>query len=349
MSDIKNRITLDPTTELKDNEIFVFGSNEAGKHGAGAALYAMKEFGAIYGKFEGYGGLSYAIPTKDTNIQTLPLHKIRPYVNSFIADAKRAHNITFKVTELGCGLAGYSPKDIAPLFEKAIEIENIHLPQSFWDVLNVKESKIRKSNVNKERSDKEIVEMKQEAAFHYGNFLNALGFDYEADPQTVDTPKRVAKAWLDDLALGSVSKEPKITTFPNEENFDGLVIQTGIPVVSLCAHHNLPFTGYATVAYVPGEKVVGLSKLNRIVDWFSRRPQMQESLTQQIHAYISDKLGCDSVAVSIASKHMCCGLRGIKHPTSTMCTNKFSGFFMEKDNLIREEFLHAISKNGYQI
>jgi GTP cyclohydrolase I len=204
--------------------------------------------------------------------------------------------------------------------------------------------KIKKSNGNLPRTLEEIENMIEEATIHYGKFLESVGFDYKADPQTINTPKRVAKAWLKDLIIGSVSNEPNITTFPNEENYDGLVIQGGIPVVSMCAHHNLAFTGYATVAYLPGEQVVGLSKLNRIVEWFSRRPQMQESLTQQIHDYIADKLECDSVAVSIACKHTCCSSRGIKHD-STMTTNKFSGAFMEKDNLIREEFLHAISKN----
>jgi GTP cyclohydrolase I len=76
---------------------------------------------------------------------------------------------------------------------------------------------------------------------------------------------------------------------------------------------------------------------------------MQESLTQQIHTFLSEKLQCSSVAVSISSKHMCCGNRGIKHPTSVMTTNKFSGVFMEPGNLIREEFLHAISKNGQNL
>lgn len=205
---------------------------------------------------------------------------------------------------------------------------------------------VEKANGNKPRSPKEIEEMLVEAAKHYGAFLKSMGFDYEKDRQTVDTPKRVAKSWLKDLIIGSISEEPSMTIFPNDEQYDGIVIQTGIPVVSMCAHHNLPFTGYASVAYVPGEKVVGLSKLNRVVDWFSRRPQMQESLTQQIHTFLTEKLNCDSVAVSISSKHMCCSNRGIKHPTSTMTTNKFSGVFMESGNLIREEFLHAISKNG---
>jgi GTP cyclohydrolase I len=204
---------------------------------------------------------------------------------------------------------------------------------------------LEKSNGNLPRTQEEINSMIEEAAIHYGNFLNAVGFDYKADRQTVDTPMRVSKAWLKDLIVGSISSEPNITVFPNDEGYDGLVIQSGIPIVSMCAHHNLAFTGYATVAYVPAENVIGLSKLNRIVEWFSRRPQMQESLTTQIHDYIADKMQCGNVAVSIACKHTCCSHRGIKHP-SVMTTNKFSGLFMEKENLIREEFLHAIEVNG---
>jgi GTP cyclohydrolase I len=204
---------------------------------------------------------------------------------------------------------------------------------------------LKKSNGNISRSPEQIENMIDEASVHYGNFLKAVGFDFKADKQTEDTPRRVAKAWLKDLIIGSVSNEPNITTFPNDENYTGLVIQSGIPITSMCAHHNLAFTGFATVAYIPGEKVIGLSKLNRIVEWFSRRPQMQESLTQQVHDYIAGKMECESVAVSVACKHTCCSHRGIKHP-STMTTNKFSGVFMEPSNMIREEFLHAIMKNG---
>ena len=204
---------------------------------------------------------------------------------------------------------------------------------------------LKKSNGNLARTPEEIEQMIDKAATAYASFLEAVGFDHTADRQTEDTPRRVAKAWLKDLIVGSVTNEPNITTFPNDEGYDGLVIQSGIPITSMCAHHNLAFTGYATVAYVPGEMVIGLSKLNRIVEWFARRPQMQESLTQQIHDYISQKMNCDSVAVSIACKHTCCSHRGIKHP-SVMSTNKFSGVFMEKDNLIREELLSAIEMNG---
>ena len=204
---------------------------------------------------------------------------------------------------------------------------------------------LKKSNGNISRSPEQIENMIDEASVHYGKFLTAVGFDFKADKQTEDTPRRVAKAWLKDLIIGSVSNEPNITTFPNDENYTGLVIQSGIPITSMCAHHNLAFTGFATVAYIPGEKVIGLSKLNRIVEWFSRRPQMQESLTQQVHDYISDKMECESVAVSVACKHTCCSHRGIKHP-STMTTNKFSGVFMEPSNMIRDEFLSAIQVNG---
>ena len=204
---------------------------------------------------------------------------------------------------------------------------------------------LKKSNGNLARTPEEIEQMIDKAAVAYAGFLNAVGFDYTADRQTIDTPKRVAKSWLKDLIVGSISDDPNMTVFPNDENYDGLVIQSGIPIISMCAHHNLAFTGYATVAYVPKEKVIGLSKLNRIVEWFARRPQMQESLTQQIHDYIADKMECNNVAVSIACKHTCCSHRGIKHG-SIMTTNKFSGLFMEKDNLIREEFLHAIQING---
>lgn len=205
---------------------------------------------------------------------------------------------------------------------------------------------LSKANENQIVTPEEKETMLFNASHYYGEFLKALGFDYEADPQTIDTPKRVAKAWVDDLVRGSMSEAPNITTFPNEDSYDGIVIQTGIKVNSMCAHHNLPFYGYAAIAYIPKNRVIGLSKLNRIVDWFSRRPQMQESLTAQIHNFVTDKLECDDVAVSISGHHLCCGMRGIQHPDSMMTTNKFSGAFLEKDNLVREEFMHAITKNN---
>lgn len=120
---------------LENNQIFVFGSNEGGIHGAGAAKQAVS-FGAVYGVAEGLQGNSYAIPTKDRTVKrTLSVEAIKVYVDRFIEFAKQNPHLTFLVTQIGCGLAGYSTKTIAPLFENAIPVENIWLPQTFWDVL----------------------------------------------------------------------------------------------------------------------------------------------------------------------------------------------------------------------
>lgn len=118
-------------TELKENEIFVFGSNESGIHGGGAARQALKEFGAVYGVGFGHTGSCFAIPTKDWDIETLPIPVIAHYVSRFIDYAKKNQAYKFLVTEIGCGLAGYKVENIAPLFKSALDIPNIILPESF--------------------------------------------------------------------------------------------------------------------------------------------------------------------------------------------------------------------------
>lgn len=124
------RVTPDNITSLKPNEIFVFGSNLAGMYGGGAARTARLHFGAVLGMGDGAQGQSYAIPTMQGGVDT-----IVPYVDKFIAYAKRHADQTFLVTPIGCGIAGFTPADIAPLFEGAAYVENIHLPQSFWKEL----------------------------------------------------------------------------------------------------------------------------------------------------------------------------------------------------------------------
>jgi hypothetical protein len=118
-------------TKLKDNEIFVFGSNYAGKHGKGAALIALKKFGARNGVGTGLMGKCYGIATKDRNLKILPLKIIESQIGKFIRFAKRNPNLTFLVTPIGCGLAGYKPLDIAPLFFNYDIPENVKLPDSF--------------------------------------------------------------------------------------------------------------------------------------------------------------------------------------------------------------------------
>jgi hypothetical protein len=127
-----NRVTLDEIKSLQDGEIFVFGSNLSGRHGKGAAKTALG-WGAKWGQGNGLQGRTYGIPTKDHSVRrTLSIEEIRLFVDEFIQFAKDNPQLTFLVTLIGCGLAGYKPKNIAPLFNEAIEIENIHLPSKFW-------------------------------------------------------------------------------------------------------------------------------------------------------------------------------------------------------------------------
>ena len=128
------KFTPDFITHLEPNQVFVFGSNEAGIHGAGAAKAALR-FGARFGRGYGMWGNTYAIPTKDGNIRTLPLHDVENNVNDFIDFAQVHPENEFLVTPVGCGLAGYDPEDIAPLFKNALPLENIILPESFVIIL----------------------------------------------------------------------------------------------------------------------------------------------------------------------------------------------------------------------
>ena len=210
---------------------------------------------------------------------------------------------------------------------------------------------IKKANGNIVRTAEEKAQMIEEATIYYGQFLTALGFDWAADPHSANTPRRVAKAWVNDLIVGSMSPEPEVTAFPNDEGYTGLICQTRIPVVSMCAHHNLAFTGVAHVAYIAGKEktdlVIGLSKLNRIVDFFSRRPNIQESLTKQIHDMINDLcVGNRGVAVVIESQHNCVKCRGIKND-SVMKTSQMSGYFWTNEVGTRHEFFNLIDQSRY--
>lgn len=131
------RITPKKIGELKENEVFVFGSNLAGIHGKGSAKVAAERYGAKKGIGFGLEGQSFALPTKDMKIKTLTIIQIKYYVDKFVEFAKRNNQLTFFVVEVGCMNAGYEPKDIAPLFKEVKEIENIYLPERFWNVLNL--------------------------------------------------------------------------------------------------------------------------------------------------------------------------------------------------------------------
>ena len=205
-------------------------------------------------------------------------------------------------------------------------------------------NKLKYANGNILLSEDEKQKMIEEAAEHYGRYMDALKIDWRNDPNSSETPMRVAKSFVNDLAQGCYSKEPNITTFENVNEYDGIVFQGNIKVNSFCSHHHLPFIGVSHVAYIPTTKsqIIGLSKLNRTVEFFARRPQVQENLTMQIHDYIHDL--CDGnlgVAVVVEANHMCACVRGVKHD-ATMKTAKLSGVFMDNDNQARTEFYNFI-------
>ena len=205
-------------------------------------------------------------------------------------------------------------------------------------------SKLKYANGNKPLTEEEKQQMIKDAAKHYGKYMDALKIDWRKDPNSSDTPMRVAKAFVNDLAEGCYGKGPKITAFDNLDGYDGMVFQGGIKVNSFCSHHHLPFIGVAHTAYIPSKdgKIIGLSKLNRIVEFYSRRPQVQENLTMQIHDHI-DKVceGNLGTAVMIEANHMCACVRGVKHD-ATMKTSKLSGEFMNYKSHARQEFYNFV-------
>lgn len=204
---------------------------------------------------------------------------------------------------------------------------------------------LKYANSNLPLSEKEREEMIQTIAKGYEKVMDGMRIDWRNDPNSSDTPMRVAKAYVNDLIKGCYMPEPKITAFDNLDKYDGLVFQGNIKLISLCSHHHLSFSGHAHVAYIPSSdgKVIGLSKLNRIVDFYARRPQVQENLTMQIHDHINkvceENLG---VAVMIEAQHTCCSNRGIGHD-STMKTTKLSGVFLDNTNKSRDEFYSFVS------
>jgi GTP cyclohydrolase I len=184
------------------------------------------------------------------------------------------------------------------------------------------------------------------AATHYGHFLSALGVDWENDPNSNNTPKRVAKAYVTDLWKGRYEPMSDITSFPSD-GYDGIVFEGGIPLTSMCSHHHQTISGMVHVAYIPAENgnVVGLSKINRVVEHFGRRGAIQEQLTVAIQHAINELIENNKgVAVMIEATHNCVSCRGVKHIGASMKTAKLSGAFLDDGNA-RSEFYQFVK--GY--
>lgn len=173
---------------------------------------------------------------------------------------------------------------------------------------------------------------------HFRKIMEELGLDLN-DDSLKDTPRRVAKLYTKELFTGlDKNNAPNITVFENKFKYDQMIIQDNIEINSICEHHFLPFFGTAKIAYIPDKKIVGLSKLNRVADYFSRRPQVQERLTQDIANYFMNILETQNVAVMIHCEHSCVKIRGIKHK-SKMLTSSLNGQFLTNPST-REEFLY---------
>lgn len=189
-------------------------------------------------------------------------------------------------------------------------------------------------------SDQEKIDLIQE---HFAKIMETLGLDL-TDDSLSGTPYRVAKMYVKEIFNGLNPKNrPDARTFSNGYDYSDMVIEKNIQVTSFCEHHFLPFIGKAHVAYISKGKVIGLSKINRLVDYFSRRPQVQERLTLQIADALSTAMETDDVAVFIDSKHLCVSTRGIKDQSSSTITSEFRGAFKEKE--VQQKFIDFIKTN----
>jgi GTP cyclohydrolase I len=194
------------------------------------------------------------------------------------------------------------------------------------------------SNSIPEGSEQEIVER---MAVHMAAIMRELNLDLE-DPNFTETPERVAKMYMEmfhGLREGSV---PKVTTFPNEGDYHHMVIEKEIPFYSMCAHHFVPFYGHAHIAYIPESTIVGLSKLPRILEFYAKRPQLQERLTEQVAEFLWSTLEPQGVMVVIEARHLCVEMRGVKKPGAMTTTSALRGCFA--DRKVREEFLALLRR-----
>lgn len=203
------------------------------------------------------------------------------------------------------------------------------------------ESKLAFSNQTVSVNEADKANMIMDLEKHFKEIMKVLRIDYENDPNSKDTPKRLSKMLINELFVGRYSKEPDITLFDNDQKYSQLIMVENIDVKSVCSHHWQSINGKAIVAILPsikkGSKVIGLSKYTRVVDYFARRPQIQENLTKQIAEYLYKVTKSEGVAVKIIAKHNCCGNRGVNQDT-VMSTTELLGMFKDSNSL-KSEFL----------
>jgi GTP cyclohydrolase I len=175
---------------------------------------------------------------------------------------------------------------------------------------------------------------------HFKEIMHILGLDLE-DDSLKGTPMRVAKMYVKEIFSGlNPENAPEIKLFENKYQYNEMLVERNIPFVSNCEHHFVPIVGKAHCAYISNGKVVGLSKINRIVEYYAKRPQVQERMTMQISRHLQEALGTEDVAVMIEAQHMCVSMRGVEHDGVETITSAYSGRFQEEAR--RTEFLRLI-------
>ena len=195
-----------------------------------------------------------------------------------------------------------------------------------------------------ERTEAEKIENIQS---HFSKIMKEMGLDL-TDESLSGTPYRVAKMYIKELFYGlNPNNRPKISTFPNTYGYQNILVEQDINIDSSCEHHFLPIIGKAHVGYIPKHKVIGLSKINRLVDYYAHRPQVQERLCIQIFKDLQETLGTKDVIVVISAKHLCVSSRGIKDKESFTTTLNYGGVFVDLDK--RAEFFNLQKNNGDHI
>ena len=176
---------------------------------------------------------------------------------------------------------------------------------------------------------------------HFKMIMQEMGLDL-TDDSLSGTPYRVAKMYVKELFYGlNPANKPKLSIFENKYGYKKMLIEQNITIDSACEHHFLPIIGHANVAYIPKDKVIGLSKINRLVDYYARRPQVQERLVLQILNDLQEVLDTKDVIVSVTAKHLCVSSRGIKDQSSFTTTLEYGGCFSKTE--VRNEFLKVIT------
>lgn len=174
---------------------------------------------------------------------------------------------------------------------------------------------------------------KEKIAYHFAEIMDILGLDL-TDDSLKGTPRRVAKMYIEEIFSGLNPKnKPKVALFDNKYQYNQMLVEKNITFYSNCEHHFVPIIGKAHVAYISSGKVIGLSKLNRIVQYYAKRPQVQERLTNQIAEELKRVLKTDDVAVIIDAKHLCVASRGVKDDSSATVTSYYGGKFNKQNNI----------------